>query len=231
MRINKFIAKSGYTSRRKADDLIKAGKVKVNGKVLKELGYDVNPDDEVSIGGEILIIEEYFYIKLYKPVGYITSNFDPYNDKDLNDLVDIDQRFFAAGRLDMDSEGLLILTNDGDFSQNLTHPSHEISKEYIVRVDRDLSASDLDKFTKKLDIGRGEITSGADIKKISKATYKVTISQGYNRQIRRMFGILGYEVLSLKRIRIGEVLLGNLKPYQNQNFNNKELDFVKGLKS
>ena len=136
MRINKFIAQAGYASRRKADDLIKDGKVKVNGKVLNKMGYDVSEDDIVSIDGEILKLEEYFYYKLNKPVGYITSNFDPHNDKDLNDLIEIDERFFAAGRLDKDSHGLLIITNDGDFTNVLTHPSSGISKGYIVKVDK-----------------------------------------------------------------------------------------------
>lgn len=231
MRINKFIAKSGYTSRRKADDLILAGKVMVNGKVMEEPGYDVAPTDEVVINGEVLKLEEYFYIKLYKPVGYITSNFDPYNEKDLNNLVDIDQRFFAAGRLDKDSRGLLILTNDGDFTNKLIHPSHEVSKEYVVKVDRDLKSTDLHKFEGKLDIGNGEITNGASIKKLSSKTYQVIISQGFNRQIRRMFDILAYKVLDLKRVRIGEIYLDKLKPYEYVEFNNKELQFVKEIKS
>lgn len=231
MRINKFIAKSGYTSRRKADDLIKAGKVRVNGEVLTELGYKVEANDEVSINGEVLHIEEFIYIKLYKPVGYITSNFDPYNDKDLNDLINIDQRFFAAGRLDKDSEGLLIITNDGDFTNKLIHPSHEISKEYIVKVDKKLRPNDLKNFAGKLDIGNGEVTSGAIINELGANTYNVIICQGFNRQIRRMFGVLGYEVLSLKRIRIGEVYLDDLKAFQHVKFNSKELQFVKELKS
>src|SRR5699024_6594546 len=122
MRINKYIAHSGYTSRRKADDLIYESRVKVNGKIISEPGYKVKDGDRVEVDGKLLSLEEKFYIKLYKPVGFITSNFDPFNEKDLNDLVDINQRFFAAGRLDKDSEGLLIITNDGEFTNNLTHP-------------------------------------------------------------------------------------------------------------
>ena len=102
MRINKYIAHSGYTSRRKADELIIAGKVKINGQVIIEPGIKVNDGDRVEVSGKVLEIEKKFYIKLYKPVGFITSNFDPYNEKDLNDLIDIDERFFAAGRLDKD---------------------------------------------------------------------------------------------------------------------------------
>ena len=136
MRINKFIAHAGYTSRRKADELILKGKVKINDEVILEPGIDVCDDDRVEVEGKVLSIEKKFYIKLYKPVGFITSNFDPYNEKDLNDLVDIDKRFFAAGRLDKDSEGLLIITNDGEFTNNLIHPKYKLDKEYIVKVDK-----------------------------------------------------------------------------------------------
>lgn len=143
MRINKYIAKSGYCSRRKADSLIEKGQVKVNGIILDKPGYEVCEDDLVSINGEILKLEEFFYYKLNKPIGYITSNFDPHNPKDLNDLIDLDRKFFAAGRLDKDSHGLLIITNDGEFANALTHPSNGISKEYIVKVDKRLTAEKL----------------------------------------------------------------------------------------
>lgn len=230
MRINKFIAKSGYTSRRKADELIKAGKVKVNGQVLTELGYQVGSSDVISIGGEILKLEEYFYYKLNKPVGYITSNFDPHNDKDLNNLLDLDQRFFAAGRLDKDSRGLLIITNDGDFTNSLTHPSSGISKEYVVKVDRLLDKDQIKEFETGLDIGNNEFTANAKIKYIGENTYRVLIRQGYNRQIRRMFDVLGSNVVDLKRERIGAIYLDDLKEGHYQKFNQKEMDFVRLIK-
>lgn len=230
MRINKFIAKSGYTSRRKADELIKAGKVKVNCKVLTELGYDVGDFDVVSIGGEILKVEEYVYYKLNKPVGYITSNFDPHNDKDLNNLIDIDQRFFAAGRLDKDSHGLLIITNDGDFTNSLTHPSSGVSKEYVVKVDRLLDKNQIHKFKTGLDIGNNEFTSEAFIKYIGSNTYRVQIRQGYNRQIRRMFDVLGSNVVDLKREKIGAIYLDDLKEGKYRKFSKKEMEFVSLIK-
>lgn len=230
MRINKFIAQAGYASRRKADDLIKSGKVKVNGKVLHQMGYDISEDDIVSIEGEILKLEEFFYYKLNKPVGYITSNFDPHNDKDLNDLIEIDERFFAAGRLDKDSHGLLIITNDGDFTNVLTHPSSGISKGYIVKVDKLLNDKQIEKFKNGLDIGRGEITSDAIIRYIKNNTYVVAIRQGYNRQIRRMFAVLGSNVLDLKRERIGAIYLDDLKEGKYRKFNKKEMEFVSLMK-
>ena len=230
MRINKFIAQAGYTSRRKADDLIAAEKVKVNGKILKEMGYNVKDDDIISIDGKILQLEEYFYYKLNKPVGYITSNYDPHNEKDLNNLIDIDERFFAAGRLDKDSHGLLIITNDGDFTNALIHPSSGISKEYIVKVDKILNDKKIEKFKSGLDIGNGEMTSDAAIRYIKNNTYIVTIRQGYNRQIRRMFAVLGSTVIGLKRTRIGAIHLNDLIAGKYKKFDKKEMEFVSLMK-
>lgn len=230
MRINKYIAQAGYTSRRKADELIAAGKVKVNGKILEEMGYDVSVDDIVSIGSQILKLEEYFYYKLNKPVGYITSNYDPHNEKDLNNLIEIDERFFAAGRLDKDSHGLLIITNDGDFTNSLIHPSSWISKEYIVKVDKLLNDKQIEKFKNGLDIGRGELTSDAYIRYIKNNTYLVVIRQGYNRQIRRMFDVLGSTVVDLKRTKIGAIYLEGLEEGKYKKFNEKEMEFVSLIK-
>ena len=226
MRKTKYIAHSGYTSRRKADDLIYESRVKVNGKIISEPGYKVKDGDRVEVDGKLLSLEEKFYIKLYKPVGFITSNFDPYNEKDLNDLVDINQRFFAAGRLDKDSEGLLIITNDGEFTNNLTHPKFKLDKEYIVKIDRGLNKAQEKVFEKGLDIGRGEKTSDAKLTYLGDRTYRVNIHQGYNRQIRRMFKVLGAEVISLKRIRIGKIKLADLKKKEYRYFNDEELKFV-----
>ena len=230
MRINKYIAQAGYTSRRKADELIAAGKVKVNGKVLKEMGYDVKDNDIVSIDGQILELEKYFYYKLNKPVGYITSNYDPHNEKDLNNLIDFDERFFAAGRLDKDSHGLLIITNDGDFTNALIHPSFEISKEYIVKVDKLLNDKQIEKFKSGLDIGNGEKTSKSNISYLADNTYLVNISQGYNRQIRRMFDVFGSKVVDLKRTKIGAICLDSLARGEYKKFNEKEMDFVSLIK-
>nr|WP_072537316.1 pseudouridine synthase [Anaerococcus mediterraneensis] len=229
MRINKFIAQSGYTSRRKADLLIKNGKVRVNGKNISEPGMIVDKNDLVEIEGKKLVLEDKFYIKLYKPVSFITSNYDPYNDKDLNDLVNIEQRFFAAGRLDKDSEGLLIITNDGEFTNNIIHPRFKLEKEYIVKTDKALSKDQIKKFCQGLNIGNGEITSDSKIKLIGKNTYRVIIHQGYNRQIRRMFDYFGSKVISLKRIRIGSIKLGDLKKKEYRYFTKEEMKFVEKI--
>ncbi|MBZ2387493.1 rRNA pseudouridine synthase [Anaerococcus murdochii] len=230
MRINKYIAHSGYTSRRKADELIIAGKVKINGQVIIEPGIKVNDGDRVEVSGKVLEIEKKFYIKLYKPVGFITSNFDPYNEKDLNDLIDIDERFFAAGRLDKDSEGLLIITNDGDFTNNLIHPKFKLDKEYIVRIDRKLNKNQEKRFEDGLDIGNGEKTSDAKLEYLGDNTYRVIIHQGYNRQIRRMFKVFNANVINLKRIRIGKIKLSDLKEKEYRYFNDEELKFVEEIR-
>ena len=230
MRINKYIAHSGYTSRRKADDLIIAGKVKINGQVINEPGIKVNDGDRIEVEGKVLEIEKKFYIKLYKPVGFITSNFDPYNEKDLNDLIDIDERFFVAGRLDKDSEGLLIITNDGDFTNNLIHPKFKLDKEYIVKIDRKLNKNQEKRFEDGLDIGNGEKTSDAKLEYLGDNTYRVIIHQGYNRQIRRMFKVFNSKVIDLKRIRIGKIKLSNLKEKECRYFNDEELKFVEEIR-
>lgn len=230
MRINKYIAHSGYTSRRKADGLIIAGKVKINGQVIDEPGIKVNDGDRVEVEGKVLEIEKKFYMKLYKPIGFITSNFDPYNEKDLNDLIDIDERFFAAGRLDKDSEGLLIITNDGDFTNNLIHPKFKLDKEYIVKIDRKLNKNQEKRFEDGLDIGNGEKTSDAILEYLGDNTYRVIIHQGYNRQIRRMFKVFNSKVIDLKRIRIGKIKLSNLKEKEYRYFNDEELKFVEEIR-
>ena len=230
MRINKFIANSGYCSRRKADEIILAGKVYVNRVQVKELGLKIKDSDIVEIDGKRLIIEENFYIKLYKPLGFITSNFDPFNDKDLNNLLDLDKRFFAAGRLDKDSEGLLIITNDGDFTNKLIHPSFKLDKEYIVEINRNLKREEIKKFESGIDIGNGEITSDSKLDFLEDKTYRVIIHQGYNRQIRRMFKKLNADVLSLKRIRIGNIKISKLRPKEYRYFDQEEMKFVRKIK-
>ncbi|WP_311531831.1 pseudouridine synthase [uncultured Anaerococcus sp.] len=230
MRINKYIANTGFTSRRKADDLIKEGRVKVNDNLITEPGFKVEDTDKVTIDGQLLELEKKFYIKLYKPVGYITSNFDPYNKLDLNDLLKIDKRFYAAGRLDKDSEGLLIITNDGEFTNNIIHPKFKLDKEYIVDADKTLSKKEENLFMQGLDIGNGEHTSDAYIKLIGNKKYQVIIHQGYNRQIRRMFEYFNSSVKRLKRIRIGDISLSSLKEKDYKYFDKEEMLFVKKVK-
>lgn len=231
MRINKYIAQAGVCSRRKADKLIKDKKVFVNGKIIENFSFDVNKEDTVEIEGKIINIEEKFYYKLNKPIGYISSNSDPYNKKDLESLVKIDKRFFCAGRLDMDSHGLMLITNDGDLVNRIIHPKFEIKKEYIVRVNKLLDNSQLEKFSNDINLGNNEISKDAYIEIFDKKEkiYLVKIHQGYNRQIRRMFDYFGSKVLDLKRTKIGEIDLGNLEEAQYVPLSKKEKEFLDSL--
>lgn len=231
MRINKFIAKTGLASRRKSEEYIKNGLVFVNGKRLDDLSYQVKKDDEVKVNGEILKIQEKFYYKLNKPLGYISSNYDPHNKKDLNDLIEIEGRFFCAGRLDKDSHGLMLITNDGKITNKIIHPSKEIDKIYLVRVDKKLSKIQEEKFSKSLILSEKEITSNAKISLINEnqIIYKVIIHQGYNRQVRRMFKYFGVNVLDLKRIKIGEIDLYDLKDGDYKKLSKKELEYLESL--
>lgn len=225
------MAKAGLASRRKSEEYIKKGLVYINGKKLKALSYQVKDDDEVKVDGKILKSKDKFYYKLNKPIGYISSNYDPHNKKDLNDLIKIDDRFFCTGRLDKNSHGLMLITNDGEINNKLIHPSKEIDKVYLVKVDKELSQKQIEKFTKSIKLSDKEVTSNAKISLIDKEEiiYKVIIHQGYNRQIRRMFAYFKIKVLDLKRVQIGKIKLGKLKNGQYLKLSDKELEYLKRL--
>ncbi|MDD7305940.1 MAG: pseudouridine synthase [Peptoniphilaceae bacterium] len=231
MRINKYIAQSGICSRRKAEELIKDKRVEVNGIIVDDLSFKVDKDDTIFVDGKRIDIENKFYYKLNKPVGYISSNYDPHNNKNLETLLDIDQRFFCAGRLDMDSHGLMIITNDGYMVNRLIHPKFEVKKEYIVKVDKLLNNKQEYLFEKPLKLGHGQIAYKQELKIINKKDkiYKVIISQGYKRQIRRMFAMFSSQVIDLKRIKIGQIELGNLEDGSYEKLSKKEMEFLSSL--
>lgn len=224
-RLNKFIASTGYCSRRKADELIKQGKVKVNGKVVKELGIKINPDkDEVEVEGKILKKpKEKLYYKLYKPVGYLTAlGKDKFGRKTLTDLfeeIGFKKKVFPVGRLDYNSEGLLILTNDGEFANKLMHPKNKVPKTYVVEVLGRVNAKTFNKMKKGIKL-EDTFLKPDDIKilKKTKSTtiFEITIHSGQKRVLRRFFKKFGFPVKRLKRIAIGNIKLGNLKEKQIQ---------------
>lgn len=215
MRINKYIASSGVASRRKADELIKAGKVKVNNIVLAEPGYEVMPGDRVTVlGQDITVSEKKIYIALNKPIGYVTTVSDEQGRPTVLDLLsDIEERIFPVGRLDYNTSGLLILTNDGDFSQKVSHPGKGVGKTYRAKVQGIISREKLAKLRRGVDIG-GFVTSRAQAeiyKELPKQTVvDITIYEGKNRQVRKMFKAIGNPVIELERIAIGDVKLGRL---------------------
>jgi len=215
MRLNKYLSMCGVCSRRKADEEIKNGKVIVNGKVIKEPYYNVKEGDEVFYKGKKIERKEFVYICINKPAGYISTLKDKHAEKKVVDLIPEKYgRVFPVGRLDKDATGLLILTNDGNFANFLTHPRYQIEKEYEVIVSGILKRGDIEA-AKKGVFDEGEklkIIDGKIVRRTKNATtVRIILKEGKKREIKRIFKVLGYNVLKLKRIRIGNIKLGNLK--------------------
>ena len=232
MRINKYIAQAGVASRRKADELIANGNVKVNGLILKEPGYDVVTGDVVEVNGRRIEAEEKkVYILLNKPVGYITSVSDDRDRLTVMDLVqDVDARIFPVGRLDYNTSGMLIMTNDGDFAYTLSHPKHEMTKTYRAVVAGVLSNEKCAKLREGVDIG-GFVTSKAKVEIFKghprNTVVDITIHEGKNRQVRKMFKAVGNNVQSLERIAIGDVRLGRLAEGHYRKLTREEIEYFK----
>lgn len=216
MRLQKYLSQSGVASRRASEEMIKQGRVFVNGKAITEMGYIVLENDTVEVDGSIVLkSEQKVYIMLNKPVGYVSTAKDQFGRPTVIDIVKgIKQRLYPVGRLDYDTSGLIILTNDGDFTYSLTHPKHEINKLYEATVSGHPSEEDIKRFENGLKI-EDYLTSKAQFKVKSKldnrTIVEITIHEGKNRQVRKMCEAIGHKVLSLKRIAIGEVKLGDLE--------------------
>lgn len=229
MRINKYIASCGVTSRRKADELIIQGKVICNGKVITEPGTVIDENkDFIRVNGKHITPEnKKIYIMLNKPPGYVSAVTDDRERKTVLNLIKIKERIYPVGRLDYMSRGLLILTNDGNFMQNLTHPKFNVKKVYMASVKGKLSANPFTAFEKGIEID-GYMTKPAQLKLLGRkndiSTYEVTISEGRNRQIRKMFETIGGTVVDLKRIRIGNLQLGAL---EEGKYRNLKIDEIK----
>ncbi len=213
MRLQKFLSHAGVCSRRKGEEYIAGARVSVNGQIIKIPGTKIDPEkDIVAVDGkeiEFSPVKENIYIALNKPEGYITSCSDK-NGKIVLDLVDIKERIYPVGRLDRDSTGLLLLTDDGELHNRLSHPSYNHEKEYIVTTFKPVSSSALKKMAAGVVI-EGEKTRKARIKKMSSCAFRIVLKQGRNRQIRKMVKKTGNKVKSLQRIRMGNLRLGNLK--------------------
>jgi 23S rRNA pseudouridine2605 synthase len=233
-RLQKYMARCGVASRRKCEELITAGKVRVNNDLIKELGYKVNSDvDSVYVNERLVTPEEKkVYIALNKPDGYVSTVKDEKNRKTILDLVNIDERIYPIGRLDYNTSGLIILTNDGEVYNKVIHPRSIVNKVYIALVDGYISEGDINKFNNGIDIG-DYITAPADIQVLKQASNKskvrITIHEGKNRQIRRMCEKINHPVISLQRISVGELQLGDLKPGEWRYLNQKEIQYLKEL--
>lgn len=214
-RLNKYIAASGLCSRRKADELIESGVVNVNGKIVKELGFQVGPKDKVFVNKVLIHPKKLEYYKFYKPAGYITTSDDEKGRKTIYDIIPKElAELKPVGRLDKDSTGLLIMTNDGDLINQLTHPSVKVTKVYIVSVEGKVGVNDLDTLYKGIEIEKGKMAfADAQIIEFDKNTtmLQVVLTQGLNRQIRKMFDYLGHPVVSLKRIQHATISIEGLK--------------------
>ncbi|MDL1969159.1 MAG: rRNA pseudouridine synthase [Deltaproteobacteria bacterium] len=210
MRLQKFLSGAGVCSRRKAEEYIRDGYVKVNGEVVSVLGTKIDPEtDRVKVNGKpIEAKHDLIYIALNKPGGYVTSCSQK-GDKIVLDLINIQDRVYPVGRLDKDSTGLLLLTNDGELHHRLSHPSFDHEKEYEVAVVKPISDSALQKMAKGLPM-MGTKTRPADVKRISAKGFFIILKEGKNKQIRRMVRKMGNNVVRLKRIRISNIKLGNL---------------------
>lgn len=213
-RVQKFIAISGYCSRRKAEDLIENGKVSVNGKIVK-LGDLCLPTDVIKVENKVISfdLDDKIYIILNKPKGYVTTNFDEFNRRTVFDLLSPNDRksnIFSVGRLDKDTTGLLILTNDGDLTQRIIHPSKKIPKVYIVELDKILTDVEKHRIESGITLDDGVELAPCRIDRLSKKSYIVTIWEGRKRQIRRMFKQRYLKVTKLSRQKIGNLDLNKL---------------------
>ncbi len=226
MRLQKFLSTAGVCSRREGEKLILAGRVSLNGVVVSELGTKADPDlDLVEVDGKAIQIEQdRVYIALNKPRDYVTSTRHQ-GERVVTDLVDLPQRVYPVGRLDKDSTGLLLLTNDGRLHHRLSHPSFDHEKEYIVRVVKPIPDGALERLAKGVPM-MGTKTRPAPIRRISRKQFNIVLQEGKNRQIRRMVRKVGNQVTELQRIRIANVHLGKLAQGSWRHLTQKELKLL-----
>lgn len=228
MRLNKFIAESGFCSRRKADELILEGRVSVN-RHEAILGMDITDADTVRVDGERIKINTKFeYYMLNKPKRVLCSSEDKFGRKLAVDFIKTKRRLFTYGRLDFMTEGLIIISNDGEIYNHVMHPRKKLYKSYIVKVNRDIEEKDIEALTHGVVI-EGKRTAPSKVKKIDKKEIRIAIYEGRNRQIRKMLETLGYMVDSLKRVKVGELGLGNLQPGESRALTTEEVEYLKNL--
>ncbi|NQV90050.1 pseudouridine synthase [Candidatus Uhrbacteria bacterium] len=225
-RLNKYLAERGICSRRQADVLIADGAVLVNGEVAT-LGLPVDETDEIRVHGDMInrMRPKKVYLAFNKPVGIMTS-VDPHAPDTIRTFLNLPNHIFSVGRLDVASSGLLILTNDGDLSEHITHPRYDHEKEYLVSVDRPVLREDLREMADGMMI-LGSMTKSAQVKKIGDQRFTIVLTEGRNRQIRRMCEALGYGITSLKRIRVMNIELGDLPIGETRPLTSKELHVLR----
>jgi pseudouridine synthase len=228
MRLQKFLSTAGVCSRRKGEEYIQAGKITVNGNVATQLGSKIDTErDRVEFQGNLVsLVQKEVYIALHKPMGYVTSC-NQKNQKIVLDLIGVKERVYPVGRLDKDSTGLLLLTNDGSLHQKLSHPSYNHEKEYDVSVELPISDKDLQRMSEGVSI-LGRKTRSAIVTRRSEKRVQIILKEGRNRQIRRMVEEIGNRVTKLKRVRIATISLGELKVGKWRYLTKNEIKTLRG---
>jgi len=231
-RLQKYIARCGVASRRKAEEIILQGNVKVNGIIIKELGSKINPEKDIVTVNNQRIYEKQknIYIKMYKPEGYITTVKDQFNRKTVLDLINIKERIYPVGRLDYDTSGLLLLTDDGDLANKLMHPKYRIFKTYEAEIEGGISEDSINKLRNGVLID-GYETAPAKVKLLKKTQknsfVQISIHEGKNRQVRKMYEKVGHRVIKLKRLSFGNINLDGLREGQWKYLTDDEIEYLK----
>ena len=229
-RLQKLIARAGICSRREAEKLIAAGRVKVDGQIVRELGAKANLNQNISVDGKLLTFDdEKIYLMLNKPRGYVSTAHDERGRKTVLDLLgeNFQGRVYPVGRLDLNSEGLILLTNDGDLTNALIHPRYEVSKTYRVKISGDVTEEKLDRLRAGVELDDG-LTAPAEIYLLDKDLVEVTIHEGRNRQVRRMLAAVGCDVKRLRRIKFAGLTLDGLKVGKFRELTAAEVAELKG---
>jgi 23S rRNA pseudouridine2605 synthase len=228
MRLNRFLALAGVASRRGAEDLIRSGRITVNGKVCTELTTQINAEDHVRVDSKIVTAKEFVYLLLNKPAGYVTTKSDDRSRPTIYDLLPRQLPKVAhVGRLDLESEGLLLLTNDGELTVRLTHPRYKVPKEYLVTLDREFDMGESAKVKKGVYLAEGRARFDA-VYKINPRQIRVILTQGIKRQVRRVLAALGYKVKRLERTKIGGLSDPGLRPGAFRMLKAVEIAMLKG---
>ena len=235
MRINKYLAASGLDSRRKCEAYVLEGRVSVNGKIISDLFFDVTEKDKVYVDGRLVFLPQKFtYLMMHKPKGYLTTISDDRNRKTVMELLPENLRTLKpVGRLDYNSEGLLLFTNDGDVAQNVMRPAKQVIKTYSVKVEGEVNSFDISEMEKGVETISGEKFLPCKIKVIEikdrKSKLEVQITEGKNREIRKIFDMFGYNVIFLKRVSIGSIKLGGLTRGTCRLLKPSEIEYLKSL--
>ncbi len=227
-RLQKIISRAGVCSRREAEKLILAGKVSVDGKIIRELGTKAELNQKIRVDGKLLTLDaEKIYIMLNKPRGYVSTAKDERGRKTILELIDIPERIYPIGRLDLNSEGLILLTNDGELTNALIHPRFEVKKTYRAKISGVLTEEKLDLLRAGIELDDG-LTAPAEIYMLDKDLVEITIHEGRNRQVRRMFSAIGCDVKRLRRIKFANLTLDGLKVGKWRKLTAEEVSKLKG---